>query len=273
MMDGAAPRKVARKAESNDLMRALARAGFIANGVVHGLVGILVLVVAFGGDGDADQAGAFRAVAAAPAGFVALWLIAIALWALAIWQVFDGILARDPDDGAVGAAKKWGRRIGRWGQAVLYVVLGGIAAAAALGARPDAEQTTESASRDVLAVPGGGLVLAAVGIAIGVGGIVFVYRGAGRGFRDLVDPPPALGAVVTVVGVVGYVAKGVALLIIGAMLVISAVMIDPDAAASLDGAIKALLTLPLGRWLAGVIGLGFIAYGVFCCFRAAFARL
>ena len=86
-------RAAARTAESTPTVRLLARAGFVANGVVHILVGILVLVVAFGGESESDQAGAFKAIAAAPLGFALLWILAAALWALALWHILDGILA------------------------------------------------------------------------------------------------------------------------------------------------------------------------------------
>ena len=80
---------------------------------------MIVLVVAFGGDGETDQAGVFKAVAAAPAGFVALWALAIALFALGIYHLLEGILAWGGD-----AARKWGRRVGECGQALVFIVLG-----------------------------------------------------------------------------------------------------------------------------------------------------
>ena len=69
-MDSAAPKRVAREAEQNTPLRALARGGYAANGLVHILIGIIALVVAFGGDGATDQSGALMVIAAAPLGFV-----------------------------------------------------------------------------------------------------------------------------------------------------------------------------------------------------------
>ena len=73
-------------------VRWTARAGYAANGIVHILIGVIALVVAFGGDGATDQSGALMAIAGAPLGFVALWLIAITLCALGVWQLLEGIL-------------------------------------------------------------------------------------------------------------------------------------------------------------------------------------
>ena len=58
----------------------------------------------------------------------------------------------------------------------------------------------------------------------------------------------------------------------GLLLVVAAVRTDPDAAGGLDGAVHALLALPSGPWLAGIVGAGLIAYGLFCFFRARYAR-
>ena len=57
----------------------------------------------------------------------------------------------------------------------------------------------------------------------------------------------------------------------GVLLVIAAVRADPETAGGLDGAVDAMLALPLGPALAWVVGLGFIAYGVFTIARARFA--
>ena len=49
--------------------------------------------------------------------------------------------------------------------------------------------------------------------------------------------------------------------------------VDPAAAGGLDGAIDALLGVVGGPFLVGFVGAGFVAYGVFCFFRARYAKL
>lgn len=259
----------ARKAESSRTFRTFARAGYAANGLVHVLIGVIVLIVAFGGDGETDQAGAFKAVAAAPAGFVALWVLAIALLALGVYHALEGILAWGGD-----AARKWGRRVAEWGQAVVFIALGVVAASVALGARPDADESAEDVSRGILALPGGPFLLGLAGIGIAIGGIAFIAMGILRSFEKKMDiPPGSFGNGVKGLGVVGFIAKGVALVIVGVLLVVAAVRVDPSAAGGLDSAIDALLALAYGPVLVGAVGSGLIAYGVFCFFRARFARL
>ena len=273
-MDSAASKRVAQEAEQNTPFRALARAGYAANGLVHILIGAIALVVAFGGNGVTDQSGALMAIAGVPLGFILLWVVAITLWALGVWQVLEGILMRASSDDAAGVAGKWGRRVGAWGQAAIFVALGLIAASVALGARVDTEEATENASHGLLSIPGGPIVLFLVGVGIGIGGIVFIVMGARRSFRNKIDiPEHGIGRSIAGLGTVGFVAKGVALVIVGVLLVIASLSSDADAAGGLDGALQALLALAFGPALVGAVGAGFIAYGLFCLFRAKFARL
>lgn len=252
----------------------LARGGYAANGLLHILIGAIALVVAFGGEGASDQSGALMALAAVPFGFVLLWAAAVTLWALAVWQILEGILQRQPSGDATGFFSKWGKRIGAWGQAAVFGALGAIAAAVALGARVDAESAAESASAGLLAIPGGSVVLVLAGLGIGIGGIAFVVMGLRRSFRDKVEiPEQGPGRGIAALGLVGFLAKGIALIIVGILLIIAAVDADADTAGGLDGALKALLALALGPVLVAIVGLGLVAYGIFCLFRARFARL
>ncbi|MGM7666079.1 DUF1206 domain-containing protein [Microbacterium sp. A93] len=273
-MGTAAPKRAARKAESSTTLRVLARVGYAANGVVHLLIGVIVIVIAFGGKGASDQSGAFMAIAAAPLGFVALWALAVALCALGIWHALEGILARDPDGDAKGSAKKWGRRVSEWGQSLIFIVLGIVAGAVALGARVDSEESAETASRGVLLLPGGPVILGILGVGIGIGGVSFVVMGALRSFKKKLSiPANPVGTVVTALGVFGFIAKGVALTIVGFLTVVAAAKVDASNAGGLDGAIQALLGVAYGPLLVGLVGVGFIAYSVFCLFRARYARL
>jgi hypothetical protein len=259
----------ARKAEGNRAFRVAARAGFAANGLVHVLIGAFILAVAFGGREETDQAGAFKAVAGAPAGSLALWALAIALLALGVYHLLDGILASAGD-----TARKWGRRVAEWGQAFVFMALGLIAASVALGARPDADESAEYASRGLLSIPGGPYVLGLIGIGFGIGGISFIVMGIRRSFENRMSVPSTpIGAMVKSLGVIGFIAKGLALMTLALLLVVAAVKVEPDATGGLDAAIDALLDLPYGALLVSAVGIGLFAYGVFCFFRTRSADL
>lgn len=268
-MDSEAPKRVAREATTMPWFRALARLGYVSSGIVHALIGVIALIVALGGDAATDQTGALRAIAALPLGFTLLWIIAAGFFALAAWKIGEGILVRGDSD-----LKKWGGRVGQWCQAVVFAAFGAVAAAIALGARLSSEQAAEKASRGVLDISGGTFLLIAVGIGVGATGISFLSMGVRRSYRTRVSVPVgALGRLVDILGIVGFVAKGVALAAMAVLLVIAAVRDEAATAGGLDGALAALLGLTLGPVLVASIGIGFIAYGVFCLFRARYARL
>ena len=111
-------------------------------------------------------------------------------------------------------------------------------------------------------------------LGIVAGGIVFLRNGITHRFeRDLRLPPNALAGVTTTLGRVGYIAKGIALILVGGLVVAGAVTYDPQKAGGLDGSLKALVGLPFGPVLLALIALGLIAYGVFWLVRSVAARL
>ncbi|WP_396642133.1 DUF1206 domain-containing protein [Microbacterium sp.] len=268
-MDTDAPKRVAREATTVPWFRGLARLGYVSSGIVHGLIGAIALIVAFGGDAVSDQTGALRAIAALPLGFTLLWVIAAGFFALAVWKIAEGVLVyRD------NPLQRWGGRVGQWGQAAVFAVFGTVAGAIALGAQLSSERAAEALSGGVLRIPGGTFLLIAVGIGVGITGISFLFMGVRRSYRSQVSVPEgSLGRLVDTLGIVGFIAKGVALVAIAVLLVVAAVRDEARTAGGLDGALGALLDLAFGPLLVGIIGIGFVAYGVFCFFRARYARM
>ena len=126
----------------------------------------------------------------------------------------------------------------------------------------------------MLALPGGDIVLGLVGLGVAAGGVAFVVMGVMRSFENKMSiPKDGVGPFVTTLGVVGYIAKGVALAIVGVLLVVAAVTSDASQAGGLDDAFDTLHGLFLGPVLVGLVGAGFVAYGLFLFFRARYARL
>jgi len=116
-------------------------------------------------------------------------------------------------------------------------------------------------------------VLVIIGLAvIGIGGY-YVFRGAALKFTENITVPRTFGRAVVALGVVGYVAKGVALGVTGIVFVVAGFTIDPSKATGLDGALKSLVALPYGPVILIVVGIGLIAYGLYCFARARLARM
>src|SRR6478735_6775550 len=93
-MAGSASRAAdeADRAGQSDGLENLARVGLVAYGLVHLLIAWLALQLAWGGGGgEADQSGAMSTLAKSPVGKPLLWVIAVGLIALAVWQAAEAL--------------------------------------------------------------------------------------------------------------------------------------------------------------------------------------
>lgn len=242
-----------------------ARVGYAVAGLLHILIGVLAITVAVrGGGAETDQTGALGAIAASPGGALLLWIIVIGLFLLGLWQIVEALTVSEPDP-----KKRNGARLKEAGKAVAYLALGVTALTFALGGGGSSEQSTESATAGLLASPlgiAGVLLVALIAVGIGVG---FIVSGVKKKFLQYVQTPSgAAGRAVPILGQVGYLAKGVAVVVVGLLFATAAFTQDPSRAGGLDGALKALAALPFGVVILVLIGLGFIAYGLFFFVRA-----
>lgn len=238
-----------------------ARAGFVVNGVLHLLIAVLGLQVAFGHRGaEADTRGAMRLVADSPVGGILLVAIVVAFVLLAVWQGAEGVRADRTADRAAAAAK-----------ALVHLALAWGAVSLLLGAGSSGPTQAKDATATAMSLPfGQGLVGACGLIVIGVGAF-HIHKGWTEGFRDHLETSP--GRLLITLGTIGYIAKGTALMAVGGGLVTAAALHDPSRSRGLDGALSDLVALPFGQVLVALISLGFAAYGVFSFARARHARV
>ena len=74
-------------------------------------------------------------------------------------------------------------------------------------------------------------------------------------------------------GVIGYIAKGIALALVGVLFVTAAAQNSASKATGLDGALRSLRQQAFGPWLLTAVGLSIAAYGVYSFAREARTRL
>jgi len=258
----------ASRLANSPVLRGLARVGYAVNGVLHLIIGFIAVGVAFGGGGEADQGGALGELSGNPGGQALLWVMAIGLFGLGAFQILIAALVRGTDKDA------WADRAKEGGKGVAYIAVGVTALTFALGGSTDSSTQTQSLSAQLLASPGGVallLVLAAAVIAIGV---YFVVKGAKKKFvEDISVPGGPTGKAIIATGMAGYIAKGVALAIVGVLFAVAAFQSDASEASGLDGALTSLAELPFGQVILVVVALGFVAYALYCFLRARYAKL
>ncbi|MFB8146736.1 DUF1206 domain-containing protein [Microbacterium sp. NPDC056003] len=259
----------ARRAQDSTAFRIVARTGYVVLGIVHIVIGVIAISIAWGDGGEADQGGAMEQIRSTPAGVALLWAIAVGLVGLAVWQIAEAATESDPD-----AKKKWAHRVKFAGTALAYLAIAFTAAVYALGGSSDSSQSSQTFSAQLMSTPGGVLLVGLVGVIVFAIGAAFVVRGATRAFTKHLDlPSGAARKGIVGFGVVGYIAKGIAVAVTGILFVVAAFTHDPEKAGGMDAAIRTLAGLPFGVLILWVVGGGLVLYGLYCFARARFARM
>jgi hypothetical protein len=271
--------RAARSVAHSDGLRNLARVGFAGYGLLHLLVAWLALQLAWGlrGPGGGtdgrttDQAGALATLTRSPGGQVLVWLLVAGLAGLCLWQAVEVLRhhghlpppGRERRDALVQLAKTVST-------AVLYGYLAVAATRTALGSGKDRSQEQQTV-RGVLGWPGGQLLVVAVGAVVVVIGGYLVQKGWRHGYRDELDLrrlPRSLRSAADRASQVGFVLKGVALVLVGVVVAWAALTFDPQRATGMDGALRTVAGTAAGPWVLTAIAAGLAAFAVYCGVRA-----
>lgn len=249
-----------------------ARIGIFSYGITHLLIAWLALQVAFGGGGEkADQSGAFQQLAQQPFGRVLLWVLVVGFVATALWRLEQTVWGYSY---VSDRTKKIRKKVASGAKVVVFAALAVLAAMTAAGSGGGGGGQ-QRATADLLGLPGGQLIVGAIGIVIVVVGGRKVYQGWKKSFLDDMSLPSDRRAreVAERTGQVGFIAKGVSIALIGVLVVVAAIRFRPDESSGLDAALKGLAAQPFGPYLLAAVALGLAAYGVFCFFDARYHRV
>ena len=262
-------------AADGDGLENLARVGLVSYGVVHLLVAWLALQLAWGTSSEsADQSGALSTVADSPVGKPLLWIIALGMIALAVWQALEVLRWRSgwsgTGDARTKAVKKSAKAVAK---AIVYAALAVLAIRFATGSGGSSSQQQQSTTAGVFGWPAGRWLIGLAGLVLVGVGLYHVYKGVTKHFLkeiDLAEAPPAATRLVTRLGQVGYPGKGIALGVVGGLFVWAAITFDPEKASGLDGALRTLLDAPFGQVLLTLVALGIAAFGAYLLVRARY---
>ena len=264
-------RQRAEQASDSAALQVLARFGLIAYAGVHLVIGWLALRLAWGASASnsADSSGALRTLVAQPLGKILLWLVAVGLVALALWQASAAFWGYRNCHGA----ERVRHRVTSGAKAAIYLALGVSAASVSLGSRLSSSQSQQQTTSGVLAWPGGQVIVVVAGLIIIGVGVASVVQGVTASFSEEIDSsslPAAARHGVAWLGQVGYVSKGIALAVVGGLLGYAALTFQQSKARGLDGAMQTILAQPFGRFLLTTVGLGFVAFGLFATLQARY---
>jgi hypothetical protein len=197
------------------VVRALGRVGLVAYGLVHLLLAALLVRVAFGDRKRVDKKGALAEIAETGPGVVVLWVIALGLAAMVVWQLGEAIWEHQ----GLPPGRHALRSMINLAEAALFGVLAYSAWSIATG-----NGSKKSFATAVFELPGGGWLVALGGLVVIVGSAFAVRRGLTGGFLRELDLRGAglnRSLLVTRIGRLGWAALGVAYGVPGVLLVVA----------------------------------------------------
>jgi len=255
----------ARQVKNSTALEVGARTGFAASGLLHLLIGYLAVQVAFHRTRkSADQSGALATLADHTVGKILLIVFIAGFVALALWQLTLAIVGDGHEHPMV-------HRVKDLAVAVVYLAMAWTAFSFARNQGKSSSSKSTDVTASIMKQPGGRWLVAIVGLVVIGIGCYHVYKGARTRFvKELREHP---GETVVWTGRIGYAAKGVALVIVGALFVAAAVQHRSSEARGLDGALSTLREAFAGQLLLTLMGLGLAIFGVYCFGRARYARV
>ena len=262
-----------RRMARGGAVKALGRAGFAARGVVYLLIGWITLLIALKHQAlQADRTGALELVADTSFGVVLLWFLVVGFAGMALWRLPQVLYPSQ-----IGG-RGLGTRLASLFRAVLYAA----ACASTLGfvlehrVTGSSDQTSRDFTARAMAHKGGVLLVAAVGIALIVGGLALVWRGVTRKFAKNLKLS-AMSARkrrwVLALGTVGNCARGVVFAAVGGFMLDAAVTFDPAKAKGVDSTLRSFAAASYGPVLLVLMALGLAAFGVYSWGEARWRRL
>lgn len=255
-------------------IRALARLGFAAIGVVYVLMGVLALLAAAGQRRGvrANKEEAVRSLQDLPGGKVLLGLIAVGLLGYIIWRFTQAI--RDTENKGHGA-KGLGFRVWYIASGLFYSGLALYAGRLALHGTADAgSNTSKTLTARILHWPGGDWLILLVGLITVVVGLIQVYRAfAGRLQSDVNDGRLSSGQqrLVYRAAQVGVSARGVVVAIIGYFFIEAGWQARAGAVGTTNEAFN--LLADMGTAPLGAVAAGLVAYGLYSLVQARYPLL
>lgn len=255
-------------------MKWLARAGFVARGVMYAVIGWIALEIAFGKSRQqADKNGALHALSSTPVGAAALWLLVVGFFGMALWRLSEAAY------GAPGAGGREAKtRLGALARAVIYAVTGyGVLKyAIGTGGPQSSNQQSVDLTATLLRHPGGQALVIVIGLAFIIGGLALAYQYWTKEFLKNLRTGQMRAPtrrVVEWLGRVGGVARGIVFITAGVFLVVAAVRFQPQQAKGIDSSLRALAATPAGPWVLVIVAAGLIMFGVFSCCEARWRRI
>lgn len=269
--------KAAEKTVRHPLIKRLARFGFYTKAFLFAVIAFLAILVVIGSSGGrlTDATGALSTLGQTGLGRFALIAITAGAVGHGIWNILRGIA--DVDEAGSGFAGKV-KRVVPVGIGLFYIGLAWTAFEILLSVRVSVanSRTEETLTAFALSIPLGFIFVFLIGVGVIAAGLHECYSGVTGKFQETYRrwEMSRVGlSVVTVLGLLSFSARALILVLIGWFFVMAAVAGDPNEAAGLDGALKALAQSTYGTILLLFTSAGLAAHSVLAVIEAKYRRI
>ena len=259
--------RAGRRTENSEWFDRAVRFGLVVYGVVYLVLAWLGIQLAMGDhEGKATTKGAVAQLAEQPFGTFMIILVAIGMFLLVLWRLFDLFLGHHEDDGA----DLWKHRASDLMKALLYSAICWSAISVLMGSGGGGSGAKDF-SATILGLPGGQVWLTLIGLGIMVYGGNQIYLAWNEKHQKKLateGKSGEAGKAYMLFGKIGYIAKGIAVGLVGGLFVYAAFTQDPEKSGSTDKALHKVLQQPFGPWLLIALSIGIACYGLFQFARA-----
>ena len=261
----------ARQVQRSKPYQVLVKVGLVDYGLVHLIIAWLAFGLARGaqGEGEASNTGALRQLAEAPVGAVLMWVVAIGLLTLVVWQAIAAAVGYREYEG--DGFKRTRKRLSSVVRMIVYGSLGVAALRIASGPEPDeGESVQESASAGLMGLPFGQFLVGLVGLAVIGYGVWQIVKGVTGRYNEEIETE--LSGAAAGFATAGHIAKGIAYAVMGGLFIWAAASFDPEKVGGLDRALETIRYQPLGNIALIVMAVGIACYGIWCFYWAMHAK-
>jgi len=251
-------------AETHVAVSTGARVGFVLDGLLHAAMGWAGLQIVWVGrsTSTADESGALTGIAATLGGRAVLWVGVVGFALVTVWNLARALTGRHCETGR--------KRLEHAADGLAYATVAWSAAVFAVGTGQTSRESTVEVTSTLLAMPAGPVLVVITGLAVAGVGVFSIWSGLSQDF--LLDLSRRPGRTLTWVGVIGFVARGVAFALVGLLFVIAAWTHRSQESTGIDGALHWLQHQPAGQYALAVISLGLVFFGVYLVLRARHLR-
>jgi hypothetical protein len=261
--------------QRSDMVRKLARFGYLTRGVVYTLMGVLALLAAFGEGGQVGGGPeTVRTIAAQPFGYALAVVVGVGLLAYALWRFAEAALdLQGHGTDSKGITKRLGYAgsglmNGAVGVLALDIVFGSGGGGGGDGASTYVGKLMQSSL--------GSVVIALIGLGLILFGLQQIAAGYSEKFvkqlhTERMNEKERKWTILA--GKAGHIARGIVFPIIGIFLIQAVLRHDPSEARGIGGALWAVASQPFGQILLVLVAFGLACFGAYQIVFAKYGRL